>query len=171
MRFRGQEKCYRHCNCIDSWSLLSFLLIRAINWTVQFSTHEFLSMMVILYFTSHSSLFVISRRWKDDNERLSAMTRNTVISWIPPPAGFEPPWFETGSANHSATRRFSFLAERYDVPLTLMRRCLNVVYPLDSVKISRINMVLEGDQYNTRVLKGDDYSIDNRFSFKSFIFL
>ena len=35
-------------------------------------------------------ILVISRRWADDNERLCTMKRRTVMSGIPPPAGFEP---------------------------------------------------------------------------------
>ena len=48
-------------------------------------------------------ILVISRRWKGDNERFCAMKCRTVMSWISPPAGFEPgtSWSEVGSANHS----------------------------------------------------------------------
>ena len=53
-----------------------------------------------------NSISVISRRWKDEHERLCAMKRRLGSGRISPPAGFEPatPWSEVGSANRSATR-------------------------------------------------------------------
>ena len=53
-----------------------------------------------------NSISVISRRWKDEHERLCAMKRRLGSGRISPPAGFEPatPWSEVGSANRSATQ-------------------------------------------------------------------
>ena len=53
-----------------------------------------------------NSISVISRRLKDEHERLCAMKRRLGSGRISPPAGIEPatPWSEVGSANRSATR-------------------------------------------------------------------
>ena len=53
-----------------------------------------------------NSISVISRRWKDEHERLCAMKCRLGSGRISPPAGFEPatPWTEVGSTNRSATR-------------------------------------------------------------------
>ena len=53
-----------------------------------------------------NSISVISRRLKDEHERLCAMKRHLGSGRISLPAGFEPatPWTEVGSANRSATR-------------------------------------------------------------------
>ena len=58
---------------------------------------------------------VISRRWKDEHERLCAMKRRLGSGRISPPAGFEPatPWSEVGSANRSATRTLPCYLEFY----------------------------------------------------------
>ena len=52
-------------------------------------------MMIIWSFTSLSTLFVISRWWNGNNERICAMKRQTVIRWILPSA--EPLYPKSGA--------------------------------------------------------------------------
>ena len=52
------------------------------------------------------NIYVISRQWEGDNERLCGIKCHKVMSWIPPPVGFKPYgilWSEDMNANHSAT--------------------------------------------------------------------
>ena len=43
----------------------------------------------LVFYVPFNIIYVISRWWKEDNERLCAMKCSTVMSWILPPAGFE----------------------------------------------------------------------------------
>ena len=44
----------------------------------------------LVFYVPFKPIYVISRRWKGDNERLSAMECQTIMSWIPSIVGFQP---------------------------------------------------------------------------------
>ena len=58
-----------------------------------------------VFYIPFNIIYIISRQWKDDNEKLCAMKGPTVMSCIPTSVGFklQTLWSEIGSANHSAT--------------------------------------------------------------------
>ena len=77
-----------------------------------------------------NSISVISRRWKDEHERLCAIKRHLGLGRISPPAGFEPatPWSEVGSANRSATWTLPYYLEFYLLYSVYLEYLVYLVY-------------------------------------------
>ena len=83
-----------------------------------------------------NSISIISRRWKDEHERLCAMKRHLGSGRISPPAGFEPatPWYEVGSTNRSATRTVQIQIEDRG-----LNKDIELVNPLRSWTLKTLN--------------------------------
>ena len=90
-----ESNYWKSAMCRKKWLLThSILYIDEVHATV-FYDDDFV--VYVLF----NIILVISRRWRNDDERLRA-----VMSWILPSVGFEPgtSWYEVWGATHSANR-------------------------------------------------------------------